>query len=75
MPTVSLSEIPTFELEAELRRRREPPVERLPAWTCRRCGEQVYFNGMFSPARFERQAADFESAHRNCPLSADGGGI
>ena len=72
---MELSDYSTQQLQDELRRRKERPSLPTPAGKCMRCGEEWYYIGMWKPWMFEIQARDFESKHRNCPLSFNGGGI
>jgi len=50
-------------------------VKAVSAFKCEKCGEEAYFSGLFTPARFERQLAEFNKKHANCPSLYQGGGI
>ena len=75
-PMTPVETLTIAELEAELRRRKEAAkADRRPAFVCKRCGVEEYLWGMFSAARYDRQALAFEAAHKDCELCIDGGGI
>ena len=63
------------ELQAELRRRNKRRDIPEPAGKCMKCGEEWFFQGIWSPWRFEAQAEAFYRQHSNCPVTFGGGGI
>lgn len=62
------------DLRAELRRReavaRAPSV---PPFRCARCGAVRPFAGPYSAAAVARQRENFDTMHRRCLPTADGG--
>lgn len=55
--------------EAASNEKREPS----PAFKCENCGEEAYFHGSFSAARYQQQHEQFQQKHKRC-LPIYGGG-